>query len=460
MSKMLASRPSAPLIAASSLIVMLFVLPATAYEPRIVNGEVTGDYPSTGVLLLYEDSSATSLYGLCSGTLVGCRTFLTAAHCVCPEFTDDATECLREGIEDTALMRVFLPNQGFVEVSGASIAPDYSFAVGADAAVLTLAQPVTGIAPSPINTAEKPALGVQARLVGFGTTRGGRDAADDGGVKRTGLVQTASCPDDIPDAGNVCWEFDGTASNGCSGDSGGPLFIDFGNGPVLAGITSGGNSFDCLAPDIGFDTDVYMNRDWVRSAAAGISTASCVLPAVGSTGTIARTTSGQLIGTSSQARSQIEVPPGTALLRIALNGQLGSGSGFSSISNDFDLYVRAGSAPTTETFDCADRNSTTFGACEFAAPAAGTWHVLVQRRQGSGTYQLTSTMFAATAAACGGDCNRDGAVTIDELLQGVSIALGADVSLCSSFDANTDSNVSIDELIAAVGFALNECPSR
>jgi hypothetical protein len=45
------------------------------------------------------------------------------------------------------------------------------------------------------------------------------------------------------------------------------------------------------------------------------------------------------------------------------------------------------------------------------------------------------------------DCNRDRAVTIDELLNGVNILLGsADVAVCEPFDRNEDGHVSVDEL--------------
>ena len=59
-----------------------------------------------------------------------------------------------------------------------------------------------------------------------------------------------------------------------------------------------------------------------------------------------------------------------------------------------------------------------------------------------------------------GDCNDDGDVTIDELIKGVNIALGAfPVTTCAAFDANGDDSVTIDELIAAVNNALGGSPS-
>jgi len=59
---------------------------------------------------------------------------------------------------------------------------------------------------------------------------------------------------------------------------------------------------------------------------------------------------------------------------------------------------------------------------------------------------------------CTGDCNGDGTVTVDDLVQGVNIALGlAPIDQCSSFDANADGLVTIDEIIAGVTNALVGC---
>ncbi|HVM97203.1 MAG TPA: putative Ig domain-containing protein [Candidatus Acidoferrales bacterium] len=64
-------------------------------------------------------------------------------------------------------------------------------------------------------------------------------------------------------------------------------------------------------------------------------------------------------------------------------------------------------------------------------------------------------------AACVGDCNADGVVTVDELLLGVNIALGsAAATACAAVDANGDGEVTINELLAAVQSALNGCPPR
>ncbi|HSQ00453.1 MAG TPA: hypothetical protein VL049_24800 [Candidatus Dormibacteraeota bacterium] len=61
-------------------------------------------------------------------------------------------------------------------------------------------------------------------------------------------------------------------------------------------------------------------------------------------------------------------------------------------------------------------------------------------------------------AQCVGDCAGDGAVTINDLILGVSIALGtAPVSACRAF-ANAEDEVTISQLILGVNNALDGCP--
>lgn len=63
------------------------------------------------------------------------------------------------------------------------------------------------------------------------------------------------------------------------------------------------------------------------------------------------------------------------------------------------------------------------------------------------------------AGTCAGDCGGDHAVTVDDLLKAVNIALGTtNVDLCSSADGNGDGSITINELLAAVNHALDGCP--
>lgn len=62
-------------------------------------------------------------------------------------------------------------------------------------------------------------------------------------------------------------------------------------------------------------------------------------------------------------------------------------------------------------------------------------------------------------AACAGDCNGDGTVTVDEIIRGVNIALGLTaVDDCLAFDADGGGSVTVDEIVTAVNNALSGCP--
>src|SRR5215472_868624 len=66
-----------------------------------------------------------------------------------------------------------------------------------------------------------------------------------------------------------------------------------------------------------------------------------------------------------------------------------------------------------------------------------------------------------TGYTCGGDCDRDRTVTVDELAKGVSIAIGATpLDQCAAFDCNGNGQVTVDCLIKGVKDALQGCPSN
>jgi hypothetical protein len=92
--------------------------------------------------------------------------------------------------------------------------------------------------------------------------------------------------------------------------------------------------------------------------------------------------------TSGNVMYTIQVPANTASMYSVLTCG----------SADFDLYGRLGSAPTTSTYDW--RGYTSGGeevTCDL--PGTGTWYIMVQVYSGSGAYQLTVTLSAATPPA-------------------------------------------------------------
>lgn len=423
-------RPAAWLWIALAALAVASPSGAQVFEPRIVNGLPTHDFPTTGALLQGSDPNTAD--SLCSGTLIGCNTFLTAAHCVCAASGALCQPPLAPNPND---YKVFLQHAGLFSVSSISVRSDFLFPVG-DVAIVKLATPVVGVAPSKINKTQAPSFGTDGTIAGFGRSSG---TVYDYGLKRYGAITTSACPLLVSPTTSVCWTFEapigapGTDSNTCSADSGGPLFVDFGAGPLVAGITSGGTGSNCLATDQSYDANVYTYRNWITQVGgADLDNASCgALPQVGSAGVQVNGVQGTVSSTSPEGRSTFTVPAETALLRVAMNAH------DDGIAN-FNLYVKQGSAPTTTSFDCARTGAGQFGFCEFASPAAGTWHVLVQRVTGTGSYQVTASAFA------------HGQLTVDLSTGTTSVAPGSTIPLSIVLANQTGANQSFAWLASMV----------
>jgi cysteine-rich repeat protein len=367
---------------------------------RIVNGVATHGFPTTGALLVGLAPGSAILQ--CSGTLIGCNTFLTAAHCV----IDDP---------DPAHYFVFLQHSGLFSVT--SVVPHDDFRVQkfpvADVAVLTLGAQVTGIDPTAINGVDPtPLIPEPAVIAGFGQTLAG---AGDYGIKRQGMVETRSCNSELiggdPPPGDtelVCWTYmnpvgpPGTDSNTCNGDSGGPLFITVGGEQVVAGTTSGGTSLTCDTDDHSYDANVFTYSPFILDRLGSDSTSSCgPIPTVGSGSVSVVGNDGTLTAGNVSDSYSVVLSSHTNVLRFVLNGEDNG-------VLDADLYVRRGAPPTTSVFDCKADAPGNFGACEFELPALGTWHALVQRAEGTGDYQLTTTIFGGATPVCGNDVAETG----------------------------------------------------
>ncbi len=351
-------------------------------EQPIVNGTVTTEFPATGMLI--GNSPDGGMF--CSATLIGCDTVLTAAHCVC---TGTGSQC--SSTTPAQPTYVFFQNAGFFQVESVRVNPLYNEAIEYDAAVLHLAEPVTGIRPAAVASSAV-APGSAATIVGFGRTGGD---VYEYGIKRQGNVTTRACAAELG-VKKLCWQFDGSAasseSNVCHGDSGGSTYVIDGGVPTIVGVHSTTNQMSCLETPGTYpsaDTSVFDHRAFITEGGGTVSTATCGdLPAVGDADVTVTGETGRLeLGET--ADFAVEVPRGTAELRVALNSTDG-------VAANLDLYLKAGDGASPSFNDCAAAGGGPHGFCSVDSPATGSWSMQLVAPGMSGTvggdFQMTATL--------------------------------------------------------------------
>lgn len=197
---------------------------------KIVGGRECGAPNGTVVKLLLFDEEDNQT--ICSGVRLNSTAILTAAHCL-NEFVFSVSVELPSGERITPTQIALHPE---ATTTGSLFVNDV--------AILTISPPQGEIPPPTVPIAEYIARGATLTILGYGAINGATPIGS--GILRIGEMQVNEITTD-----SIFSDYTpATPSNTCFGDSGGPAFVEDGNGGiVLAGVTSAGTNIACAVGD-------------------------------------------------------------------------------------------------------------------------------------------------------------------------------------------------------------------
>jgi secreted trypsin-like serine protease len=347
--------------------------PVASSAQEIVGGTATTIAANPWQVSLQSSSGS----HFCGGSVLNENWILTAQHCVNSGGTISKPARIEAGTTT-------ISGSGQVRsVAEVVVYPGYVDAnVGKDVALLRLSTPLDlsganvkaiGLVTQADATAGVTNTGVVARVTGWGTlSSGGSTLPDtlqtvDVNVVSNSSAQT-SYPNETIGADQLAAAAPGKDS--CQGDSGGPLTVLKGSTRVLAGVVSWGyGCADARYP--GMYARVSEFETWITSKINGVTPPTTTL--------LSKTSLSGASGT--WQHFPITVPAGTTSLTVKqFNG-----------TGDADLYVRAGSQPTTTAYNCRPYLSGNNETCSITNPAAGTWYVSVRGYSSFSGVSLTAT---------------------------------------------------------------------